>query len=40
MGNKEKKGRFDIYMGMGGSSFLMAPTTIIVHMGCSLGCDA
>ncbi len=40
MGNKERKGRFDIYMGLGGSSFLTGPTTILVHMGCSLGCGA
>jgi len=37
MGNKEKKGRLDIYMALGGSSFLMGPTTILVHMAAALG---
>jgi hypothetical protein len=37
---KKKTGRFDIYIALGGSSLLMGPTTIRVHMGCSLGCGA
>jgi hypothetical protein len=35
---KRNEGRFHIYMALGGSSFLMGPTIILVHMGCSLGC--
>jgi hypothetical protein len=40
MANNEKKGRFYTYMGLGGSSVLMGPTAILVHMGGSLGCGA
>jgi hypothetical protein len=40
MGNKVRKGRFDIHMALGGSGFLMGRTIILVHMGCSLRCGA
>jgi hypothetical protein len=39
---KQRKitGQFHMYKALGCPSFLMGPTIILVHMGCSLGCGA